>query len=132
MSSHQHSTYNGESLFHLPARSGPGNRSAPQTRRPNPAWSASVRIARPPDQIWGKYNNYRANGLTVSLIVHLAVIGLLVSGVFVSHQITQRATHETVTLIAPSPDTYALPVAKKVISGGGGGGDRDSIPAPNG
>ena len=36
------------------------------------------------------------------------------------------------TLIAPSPESYALPVAKKVISGGGGGGDRDPIPAPKG
>jgi len=64
--------------------------------------------------------------------VHLALIALLISGIFVSHQVTQRATHETVTLIAPSPDTYALPVAKKVISGGGGGGDRDVIAAPKG
>jgi periplasmic protein TonB len=39
---------------------------------------------------------------------------------------------ETVTLIAPSPDSYALPVAKKVVSGGGGGGDRDRISAPKG
>jgi TonB family protein len=91
-----------------------------------------MRIARPPDQIWGKYNNYRANGLTVSAIVHLALIGLLLSGVFVSHEVAKRTTHETVTLIAPSPDTYALPVAKKVISGGGGGGDRDLVPAPKG
>jgi len=36
--------------------------------------------------------------------------------------------HETVTLIAPSPDSYALPVAKKVVSGGGGGGDHDALP----
>src|SRR5215831_19397482 len=132
MSSHQHSAYNGESLFHLPARNVPASRYAPQARRVNPAWKASARIARPPDQIWGKYNNYRTNGLTISVIVHLAVIGLLLSGIFVSHQITQRATHETVTLIAPSPDSYALPVAKKVISGGGGGGTHDVLPAPKG
>ena len=132
MSGHQHSAYNGESLYHLPARSAPASRYAAQSRRVNPALKASARIARPPDQIWGNYNNYRANGLTVSLIVHLALIGLLLSGVFVSHQITQRATRETVTLIAPSPDAYALPVAKKVVSGGGGGGDRDLVPAPKG
>lgn len=132
MSSHQHSAYNGESLFHLPARNVPASRYAPQGRGVSSASRATARIARSPDQIWGKYNNYRANGLTVSVIAHVALIGLLLSGVFVSHQITQRATHETVTLIAPSPDTYALPVAKKVISGGGGGGDRDLVPAPKG
>ncbi len=132
MSSHQNSTYNGEQLFHLPARSVPGVRYSPQARNVNPAWKASSRVSRPPDQIWGQYNNYRANGVTVSVIVHVALVGLLLSGVFETHQVTQRAMHETVTLIAPSPDTYALPVAKKVISGGGGGGDHDALPAPKG
>jgi TonB family protein len=65
-------------------------------------------------------------------MIHVAVIGLLLSGIFVTHQITQRETRQTVTLIAPSPESYALPVAKKVISGGGGGGDHDAIPAPKG
>ena len=36
------------------------------------------------------------------------------------------------TLIAPSPDSYALPVSKKVMSGGGGGGDHDALRAPKG
>jgi len=132
MSSHQHSAYNGETLFHLPARTGPGTRFSPEVRNFNPARKAVVPSSRPPEQIWGQYNNYRSNGVAVSAIVHLALVGLLVSGVFVSHQITVRPTHETVTLIAPSPDTYALPVAKKVISGGGGGGERDVLPAPKG
>jgi protein TonB len=35
-------------------------------------------------------------------------------------------------LIAPSPDTYALPISKQIISGGGGGGDHDPLPAPKG
>jgi hypothetical protein len=33
-------------------------------------------------------------------------------------------------LIAPPPDSYALPTSKKVVSGGGG--NRDRIPAPKG
>jgi protein TonB len=37
-----------------------------------------------------------------------------------------------VTLIAPSPDSYALPTSKQVVSGGGGGGDHDPLPAPKG
>jgi len=133
MSSHQNSAYN-ENLFRLSARSAAASRYAPQTpgrRLQSPAWNAG-RISRPPDQIWGSYNNYRSNGVVISAIIHVAVIGLLLSGIFVTHQITQRPTHEVVTLIAPSPETYALPVAKKVISGGGGGGDLDKIPAPKG
>jgi TonB family protein len=87
---------------------------------------------RPPDEIWGRYNNYRSNGVAISAVIHAAVIALLLSGVFVTHQITERVTRQTVTLIAPSPESYALPVAKKVVSGGGGGGDHDPIPAPKG
>lgn len=131
MSSHRNSALN-EELF-LRSRTVPGGRYSPEPRamRP-PATRPAARISRSPDQIWGQYNNYRANGVAVSVMVHLGLIGLLLSGIFVSHQITQRPTHETVTLIAPSPDSYALPVAKKVISGGGGGGDRDILPAPKG
>jgi TonB family protein len=129
MSSHHNSAYNSEQWLRVPARtlnnrhySGP-SRSTPKT---------VAKVSRPSDQIWGQYNNYRASGVTVSAIVHVVLIGLLLSGVFVSHQITQRETRQTVTLIAPSPESYALPVAKQVISGGGGGGDHDPIPAPKG
>lgn len=132
MSSHQNSMYNGESVFRVPPRATPA-RSPAQPRRVAGASSPVRRsISQAPDQIWGQYNNYRANGVVISAIVHVAVIGLLLSGIFVSHQIVKKATHETVTLIAPSPDSYALPVAKKVISGGGGGGSHDALPAPKG
>ena len=131
MSSHQNSAYPSESLMQVPSRSVPARRysSEPGPRGP---YRAPLRASRPPDQIWGQYNNYRANGVAVSAIVHVGLVVLLLSGVFVSHQITQRQERQVVTLIAPSPDTYALPVAKKVISGGGGGGDRDVLPAPKG
>src|SRR5271166_980006 len=105
MSSHQNSAYNGETVFQLPGRSVPGSRYAPEMRRQHASLRTSGGISRPPDQIWGHYNNYRANGVAVSAIIHLAVLGLLLSGIFVSHQITQRASHQTVTLIAPSPDS---------------------------
>lgn len=126
MSSHQNSTYNSE-FFRLQARA-PGAARDLRQRQANPA----VRIARPPEQIWGQYNNYRANGVVISAMIHVAVVGLLLSGLFVTHQITQRHERQVVTLIAPSPEDYALPTAKKVISGGGGGGDHDIIPAPKG
>ena len=131
MPSHQNSAYNGESFFQIPGRA--INPARPREGRPlRPAVNRAARIARPPEQIWGQYNNYRANGVAVSAMIHIAVIGLLLSGIFVSHQITQRQERQVVTLIAPSPDSYALPVSKKVVSGGGGGGDRDPIPAPKG
>jgi TonB family protein len=68
-----------------------------------------------------------------SAIIHVVLLGLLLSGAFFGHEIVQKiAPRQTVTLIAPSPDSYALPTAKTVISGGGGGGDHDSLPAPKG
>lgn len=86
-----------------------------------------------PDAIWGQYNNYRSNGLVGSAIIHVVVLGLILAGGLFGHQVVQRVEqHETVTLIAPSPESYALPVAKKVVSGGGGGGDHDRIQAPKG
>jgi len=86
-----------------------------------------------PNQIWGQYNNYRSNGVAISAIVHLGLLGLILSGVLVGDRVIQKvAPRETVMLIAPSPDTYALPASKKIVSGGGGGGDHDRIPAPKG
>lgn len=132
MSSHQNPTYNAESALRVTPRNVPARYPAQVRRMPAPYSKAGSRISRPPDEIWGKYNNYRSNGVAISAAVHLAIIGLLLSGIFVTHQVVQKATHETVTLIAPSPDSYALPVAKKVISGGGGGGTHDVLPAPKG
>jgi periplasmic protein TonB len=86
-----------------------------------------------PEEIWGQFNNYRSQGLKWSTGIHVVLGGLLFASAFVGTNVVQKEQpHETVTLIAPSPDTYALPVAKKVASGGGGGGDRDMIQAPKG
>jgi protein TonB len=86
-----------------------------------------------PEAIWGQFNNYRSNGLMGSAIVHLVALGLILSGITFGHQVVQQVEkHETVTLIAPSPDSYAMPVAKKMVSGGGGGGDHDKLPATKG
>jgi periplasmic protein TonB len=86
-----------------------------------------------PDAIWGHYNNYRSNGLVGSAIVHVVLLAALLGGTLLGHKVvTKIQQHETVTLIAPSPDSYALPVAKKVVSGGGGGGEHDVLEAPKG
>jgi periplasmic protein TonB len=130
MSSHQNSAYNSE-YFQLPRRNVAGARSSKDVRQTRPHLSgAPVRLTRSPEDIWGQYNNYRANGVAISAMIHVFVIGLLLSGIFVTHQVVQKQVRQQVTLIAPSPDTYAPPVAKQVVSGGGGGGERDVIPAP--
>ena len=84
-----------------------------------------------PDAIWGHYNNYRSNGLVGSAVVHIALVGLILGATTFGPKVVPRVTpQETVTLIAPSPDSYALPVSTKIASGGGGGGDHDRLPAP--
>ena len=133
MSSYRNSAFPGESIVNLPSQPlpRPVAGSWPQVIRPRLAQKATMGSA--PDEIWGKYNNYRSNGVAISAVVHVVLIGLILSGVLVSSHIAQKIERqETVTLIAPSPDTFALPVAKKLVSGGGGGGDHDSLPAPKG
>src|SRR5215468_8359789 len=127
MSSQQNSAYNSEQWLRVPSQRSVARRYPAEAPR-----KGVSRISRPPDQIWGQYNNYRSSGVTISAIVHLVIVVLLMSGIFVTHQITQKQTHQNVTLIAPAPESLALPVAKKVISGGGGGGDHDVVQAPKG
>ena len=130
MSSRENSLANRESLMELvgpPLARGRYDAGRSIRRRP------SAYVSRPPDQIWGQYNNYRKNGVVMSAIIHVAVLGLVLSGALFGHQIVQKVeSRQTVTLIAPSPDSYALPTSKQVVSGGGGGGDRDPLPAPKG
>jgi protein TonB len=133
MSSHPNSAFPGESALDLVQPTLPRPRYHAGTRAAHLPSRQSPRISRAPDEIWGHYNNYRSNGVAVSAMIHVAVVGLLVSGAFFGHDIVQKVTpRQVVTLIAPSPDSYVLPTAKKVISGGGGGGDRDPLPAPKG
>lgn len=92
-----------------------------------------IQRAAAPDAIWGQFNNYRSDGLAGSAVVHVIALGLILSAATFGHQVVQKVQqHQTVTLIAPSPETYALPVAKKIASGGGGGGDHDRLPATKG
>jgi periplasmic protein TonB len=132
MSSYQNSSFNGESTLKMasPNLSRSRYRVGPSV---TPQRKPSARISPPHGEIWGHYNNYRVNGVVMSAMVHVAVLGLLLSGALVSRQIVQQVEQrQAVTLIAPSPDSYALPTSKTVISGGGGGGDQDPLPAPKG
>ena len=91
------------------------------------------RVPRQQAEIWGQFNNYRANGVATSAVVHAVMIALILGSAAFSHKIVQRvAPRETVTLIAPSPDSYALHPSPKVVSGGGGGGEHHALPAPKG
>ncbi len=130
MSSRQNSFFDRDSVIDFAPVVVPRRRSEVEARMMR---SYVAPASRPPDDIWGSYNNYRSNGVVVSALLHVALIGLLLSGALFGHQIVQQVERrETVTLIAPSPDTYTLPTSKKVVSGGGGGGDHDRLPAPKG
>jgi len=84
-------------------------------------------------EVWGHYNNYRANGLVGSGIVHVVLLAVVLAGATVGHQVVQQARHrEVVVLVAPSPDSYIMRTSNKVVGGGGGGGDHDPLPAPKG
>lgn len=107
-------------------------RQTAATHMPPPRVPA-LRFSPAPEAIWGSYNNYRSNGVVISAMVHVVIIGLILAGGLFGHEVVQKVTQrQTITLIAPSPETYALPVAKKIVSGGGGGGDLDKIQAPKG
>ncbi|MGA8273565.1 MAG: energy transducer TonB [Candidatus Sulfotelmatobacter sp.] len=104
-----------------------------QVVRINPPMPLKYQKPLGPDAIWGQYNNYRSNGLMGSAVAHVVALALIIGGSLLGHKVVPRVEqHETVTLIAPSPDSYALPVAKQVVSGGGGGGEHDPLPAPKG
>jgi periplasmic protein TonB len=105
---------------------------APRRGRPEYGRPPSTRSG-PAPEIWGQFNNYRSDGLKWSAGIHVVVVSLLLaSAAFGPKVVEQVQKHEVVTLVAPAPDSYALPVAKKIASGGGGGGDRDKIQAPKG
>lgn len=95
--------------------------------RPVPV-TARVQRVQAPEAIWGQFNNYRSNGLVGSVVVHVVLLALILGGAVFGHKVVQKVEQrQVVTLVAPSPDSYALPVAKKIVSGGGGGGDHDIV-----
>ena len=73
MSSHQNSAFNGESALNL--MPSPLSRSNYRVRVPRVRNPGQREDFHAPDEIWGQYNNYRANGVVVSAIVHVALIG---------------------------------------------------------
>jgi len=127
----QRSNFSAHGVYPTPSSSAVMNPPpyARRERQPDAAYVRSrVQRQMGPDAIWGQFNNYRSNGLVGSAIVHVVILALILGATIFGHQVVQKVQQrEEVTLIAPSPDTYALPVAKKVVSGGGGGGDHDIV-----
>ncbi len=85
--------------------------------------------------IWGEYN-YKKQSASVSLVVHIAMVGGLIAISILGARAVKQAEkpRETVTLIAPDL-TPPLPMTQKKeqsAGGGGGGGDRDKLQAPKG
>ena len=110
-----------------------GRESAARAKIQMKPQSQIMRRSPAPGEIWGHYNNYRSNGLVGSAIFHIVALGLILGTATWGHQVVQQEKQrQLVTLIAPSPDTYTLPMSKKEVGGGGGGGDRDPLPAPKG
>jgi periplasmic protein TonB len=126
----QHSNFSAQGLYPTASSSAVLKHPyAGRERRPVPANARlGAQRLQGPDAIWGQFNNYRSNGLWGSAIVHAVTLALILSAGIFGHEVVQKEQpREVVTLVAPSPDTYALPVAKQVVSGGGGGGDHDVI-----
>ena len=82
---------------------------------------------------WGRSGGSTTRSALGSILVHVLVIGAIAALTLLPHDVRSVAKPiERVTLIAPSLESYALPLATKQAGGGGGGGDRDRIEAPRG
>ena len=82
---------------------------------------------------WGQYRVSTTRSALGSILAHMLFIGAVAAFWFMPHEARSEAKPMArVTLIAPSLESYALPLATKQAGGGGGGGDRDRIEASRG
>lgn len=80
---------------------------------------------------WGRHGVSTTRSALGSILVHALIIVAAFS--LLTHEVRSEARPVArVTLIAPSIESYALPLATKQSGGGGGGGDRDKLQAPRG
>ena len=84
----------------------------------------------PVQEIWGFYGGQEKQAGVTSVLIHVAVIGLLL---FVgTNKAVQQAVKEQISLIAPDIAPYKPTVKKNPMGGGGGGGDRSPTPVSKG
>jgi TonB family protein len=82
---------------------------------------------------WGRDRVSTTRSALGSILVHALLIGVAVAFWLMPHEARSEAKPVVrVMLIAPSLESYALPLATKQAGGGGGGGDHDRIEAPRG
>jgi len=82
---------------------------------------------------WGQYRVSKTRSALGSILAHALFIGAIAAFWLMPHEARpQPKPMARVTLIAPSLESYVLPLATKQAGGGGGGGDRDKIEAPRG
>jgi protein TonB len=68
-----------------------------------------------------------------SILAHALFLAAIAGFWLMPHEVRpQPKPVARVTLIAPSLESYALPLATKQAGGGGGGGDHDKVQAPRG
>jgi protein TonB len=80
---------------------------------------------------WGRHGVSTTRSALGSFLVHALIIVAAFS--LLTREVRSEAKSVArVTLIAPSIESYALPLATKQAGGGGGGGDRDKLQAPRG
>ena len=86
----------------------------------------------PVKNIWGLTGGQESKAGTMSLVIHVAVIGLLFA--LGTNKIVQEKVKDTITLIAPDLAPYQPKMKPKAqaAGGGGGGGDRSLTPASKG
>ncbi|MGD0569191.1 MAG: energy transducer TonB [Candidatus Sulfotelmatobacter sp.] len=82
---------------------------------------------------WGQYKISTRRSALGSILAHVVFLGAIAAFWFMPHEArSEPKPVARVILIAPSLESYALPLATKQAGGGGGGGDRDKIEAPRG
>src|ERR1700674_5808578 len=84
----------------------------------------------PVKEIWGFYGGQEKRAGATSILIHVAVVGLLF--LVGTNKAVQQAVKQQIALIAPDLAPYKPTVKKDPGGGGGGGGDRSPTPPSKG
>jgi TonB family protein len=84
----------------------------------------------PVKEIWGSYGGQEKRAGLSSMLIHVAVLGLLF--LIGTNRAVQQAVKQQIDLIAPDLSPYKPTVKKDNMGGGGGGGDRSPTPPSKG